>query len=173
MYPGEIRKLVERLDKPYVMILIGPPLSGKTTFLNTVLIPDTFRHISTDNLVLELDKVGDGDYDRAWKEADWKFIKKYVKDQMRECNEASENTVIDFTNLRGKRRRSNLGFFSKKFYKIAVIFPILEDDEYDIRNKSRFIAEKKSIKKNLMKELIDSTQPIDPKLEKYDKIIRL
>ncbi len=173
MNAGRIRKLLERLDKPYVMILIGPPLSGKTTFMKTVLVPGTYKHISTDNLVLELDKVGDGDYDRSWREADWKFIEKYVKDQMRACNEAGENAVIDFTNLRGKRRRSNLGFFSKKFYKIAVIFPILEDEEYEKRNKKRALLEKKNIKAEHQKELIKSAQPIDPKFENYDKIIRL
>ena len=125
MNTTRIKKLIEGLDRPYVLVLIGPPLSGKTTFVNEVLEKGTFEHISTDKTLMEFDKKQDGNYDRAWSEADWKKVRKTVKDQMRSCNEEKRNAVIDFTNLRSKRRQSSLSFFDKDFYKIAVIFPVL------------------------------------------------
>jgi predicted kinase len=173
MNSGSIKKLIENLDRPYVMVLIGPPLSGKTTFLKEVLEPGTFRHISSDEMLKSMDTVGDGDYDRAWREADWKQVNKKVKIDMRQANNLKENAVIDFTNMRSKRRISNLSFWDKDYYKIAVIFPILDKEEYRRRNTKRNTEEKKFISDKVMTEMIESFQPIDKKFEKFDKIIRL
>ena len=76
------------------------------------------------------------------------------------------------TNMVVKRRNQTLSFFDDSFYKVAVIFPILTDDEYSERNNIRNINENKWIPPFVIKSMIDSYQ--EPTTEEgYDKIIKL
>jgi len=169
---NKIKKLIEKIGKPYVMVLIGPPLSGKTTFLKNFIEDDTYKHISSDALVLSLDKIQDGDYNRAWKEADWKLINKTLKSEILESYKNRDNVVFDLTNLTHKRRRSNLSNFSKDYYKIAVIFPILSDNEYLYRNSKRNDEENKNMSMHVIRRMISSYQPIRDN-EGFDRVISL
>jgi hypothetical protein len=56
--------------------------------------------------------------------------------------------------------------------KVAVIFPILEWDEYRKRNTKRQQEEMKFIPENVIKNMISSYQPINPS-EGFDKVISL
>jgi len=164
---------LEGLDKPWVMVLIGPPLSGKTTFIKNVLTEQEFTHVSYDNMIMELDPIQDGDYERAWKQTNWKMVNKACKSLMRKCNENRENAVIDYTNMNSKRRQSNLSFFDKEYYKIAVKFPILEMEEYRERNRIRMRTESKIISDDTIEFFLKQYNPINPKMEKFDKVIEL
>jgi hypothetical protein len=71
-----------------------------------------------------------------------------------------------------KRRTYNLSFFGAEYNKIAVIFPILSDEEYEIRNQKRKIEEQKFIPIHILKNMIASYQNVT-KEEGFDKILSL
>ena len=72
------------------------------------------------------------------------------------------------TNMTIKRRRSTLKYFTD-FYKEAVVFPVLSNDEYERRNNIRTVNENKSIPLFVLKSMLDSYQE-PTKEEGFDKI---
>jgi hypothetical protein len=76
------------------------------------------------------------------------------------------------TNMTSKRRSHNLSYFDDSYSKIAVIFPILEWDEYVLRNEKRQKEEQKFIPLSVIKSMISSYQPISEQ-EDFDKVISL
>jgi len=76
------------------------------------------------------------------------------------------------TNMTRKRRIQNLSYFDDKYYKSAIIFPILSDKEYESRNEKRTISEKKTISIHVIKNMISSYQTLS-KEEGFDKILSL
>jgi hypothetical protein len=71
-----------------------------------------------------------------------------------------------------KRRTYNLSFFGDEYTKIAVIFPILSDEEYSRRNTKRKDEEQKFIPPYVLKNMIGSYQTVT-KEEGFDKIVSL
>jgi len=67
-----------------------------------------------------------------------------------------------------KRRRSTLKYFTD-FYKEAVVFPVLSNEEYDRRNKIRTVNENKSIPLAVLRTMLNSYQS-PTKEEGFDKI---
>jgi tRNA uridine 5-carbamoylmethylation protein Kti12 len=65
-----------------------------------------------------------------------------------------------------------LRYFDDTFYKVAVIFPILSDDEYQKRNIDRNSKENKWIPPSVIKSMIDSYQQ-PTTVEGFDNIISL
>ena len=76
------------------------------------------------------------------------------------------------TNMTRKRRISNLDYFGDEYYKVAVIFPILDESEYERRNLKRKEEEHKWIPPHVLKSMISSYQSVT-KEEGFDKIISL
>jgi hypothetical protein len=81
-----------------------------------------------------------------------------------------KSVIVDMTNMTIKRRLSTLKYFGDNFYRIAVIFPILSDEEYQIRNQKRISEENKDLPLRIIKRMISSYQPIS-KEEGFNKII--
>ena len=63
---------LDKLKDPYVIILIGPPLSGKTTWINKNFEPGSFELISRDQIVLDIH--GEDDYNTAFNTVDQKEV---------------------------------------------------------------------------------------------------
>jgi hypothetical protein len=76
------------------------------------------------------------------------------------------------TNLTAKRRTYNLSFFDDDYYKVAVIFPILEWKEFQARNEKRKVEENKFIPEFVIKNMINSYKSIKDE-EGFDKVISL
>jgi hypothetical protein len=76
------------------------------------------------------------------------------------------------THMGSKRRRLNLDYFSDDYFKLGVIFPILDDSEYERRNKKRIEEENKNLPMHIIKRMISQYQPIKP-VEGFSKVIRL
>ena len=76
------------------------------------------------------------------------------------------------TNMTLKRRRATLNYFSDYYYKVAVIFPILSDEEYKTRNDKRIVEENKDLPMHVIKNMISSYQPISTE-EGFDEVISL
>lgn len=150
-----------------VIVLVGTPLSGKSTFIRENY-PDALV-ICRDQLVLDV--FGSDDYNKAFKEVDHKVVDKLLDLKLKEAN-SHELVIIDMTNLVPRRRRSTLNYFSKDFIKEAIVFPFLSDDEYLKRNNKRNELENKSIPMGVIKSMIESY--VAPTLDEgFDKITLL
>lgn len=156
-------------NTPWVILLVGPPLSGKTTFLRNEMVEFDYETISRDDIVLEL--FGRDDYNTAFKEVNQKKVDQILKSKLEGLSKSGKNVVIDMTNMTRKRRASNLSYFPNH-YKVAIIFPILEFSEYEIRNKKRTEEEKKTIPMFVIKNMISSYQTIS-KIEGFDKVFSI
>ena len=63
---------IETLKQPFVILLVGPPMSGKTTWINTNF-PD-IDVISRDEILMEV--YGSRDYTEAFRNVDQKLVDK-------------------------------------------------------------------------------------------------
>lgn len=159
---------LDKLKEPYVIILIGPPLSGKTTWIRQNFGSGSFELISRDEIVLDLH--GNGDYNTAFKTVDQTEVDRILVNKILASAKEKKNVIIDMTNMTSKRRKYNLSFFDDEYYKLAVIFPILKDEEYVSRDKKRTEEENKSIPMSVVKNMISSYQPVS-KEEGFNSVI--
>jgi predicted kinase len=157
-----------KLKEPFLILLIGPTLSGKSTWIRNKY--PNVNVVSRDEILMEV--AGTRDYNKAFESVNHKLVDKVLAERLKESNDSKLSTIIDMTNMVVKRRNQTLSFFDDSFYKVAVIFPILTDDEYSERNNIRNINENKWIPPFVIKSMIDSYQ--EPTTEEgYDKIIKL
>jgi len=159
---------IKNLKEPFVIILIGPPLSGKTTWVRENF-PNTLV-VSRDEILMDV--YGSRNYTEAYRGVDNKEVDKVLNRALVDANRSGENVIIDMTHMGSKRRRVNLSYFNKKYYKVGVIFPILSDEEYISRNDKRVKEENKNIPGRIVKGMIEGYQPIRPK-EGFDRVISL
>ena len=106
------------LKTPYVLLLIGPPLVGKSFFCRKFMeeIDSDVTIISRDEIVKEV--YGDDNYDEAFKNVDQKKVNYILSETMKEAGEYDKNVIIDMTNMTSKRRRGTLQNFDN-FNKIS------------------------------------------------------
>ena len=157
---------MKNIKEPFVMMLIGPTLSGKSTYIKNNY-PNT-QVISRDEIVMEV--FGSRDYNLAFKEVDQKEVDRVLAERLKEANDLKTSVIIDMTNMTVKRRMVTLRNFGKDFTRIADVFPILSDEEYTKRNIDRNAKENKWIPPFVIKSMIDSYQ--EPTLEEgYDRIV--
>jgi predicted kinase len=154
--------------EPFVIILIGPPLSGKSFFVRQNF--PTTKVISRDDIIMEI--YGEGNYGEAFQKVDQKEVDKILHQRMRDANKEKVNVIIDMTHMGSKRRKFNLDFFDDDYYKLGIIFPILSDEEYIKRNEKRNQEEDKNIEMYIIKRMISQYQPIREE-EGFDKVISL
>jgi predicted kinase len=156
------------LKEPFVIILIGPPLSGKSTWIRENF--PTTEVISRDETVMEV--YGSRNYTEAFNNVDQKEVDRVLTQKFIDANAAKKNVIVDMTHMASKRRKQNLNYFSDDYYKLGVIFPILSDDEYERRNQKRIEEENKDLPMRIVKSMISSYQPITPD-EGFNKVITL
>jgi predicted kinase len=160
--------MIKNIKEPFVIILIGPPLSGKTTWVRNNF-PDV-NVISRDEILMEV--YGSDNYDEAFKNVNQKRVDRVLHERLVSADENMENVIVDMTHMTSKRRKHNLNYFGDDYYKVGVIFPILSDDEYEKRNQKRSDEENKYIPIGVIKRMISSYQTIQSD-EGFDKIISL
>jgi len=159
---------MEKIKEPFVMMLIGPTLSGKSTYIRSNY--PSAEVISRDEIVMEV--FGSRDYNSAFKEVDQKEVDRRLADRLTAAAAAKKNVIVDMTNMTVKRRMATLRNFGKDFTRVAVVFPILSDEEYEKRNIDRNAKENKWIPPFVIKSMIDSYQEPSP-AEGYDRTIFL
>jgi predicted kinase len=158
----------KHLKEPFVIILIGPPLSGKTTWIRENF--PTTEVISRDEIVMEV--YGSRNYTEAFNNVDQKEVDRVLTQRFIDANSSKKNVIVDMTHMASKRRKQNLNYFSNDYYKLGVIFPILSDEEYERRNKKRIEEENKDLPMKIVKSMISSYQPIGTD-EGFNKVITL
>ena len=159
---------LKQLKEPFVIILIGPPLSGKSTWIRENF--PTTEVISRDETVMEV--YGSRNYTEAFNNVDQKEVDRVLTQKFLDANASKKSVIVDMTHMASKRRKQNLNYFSNDYYKLGVIFPILSDDEYVRRNQKRIEEENKDLPMKIVKSMISSYQPITLD-EGFNKVITL
>lgn len=159
---------LKNLKQPFVVILIGPPLSGKSTWIRNNF-PDV-EVISRDETLMEV--YGSRNYTEAFNNVDQRRVDAVLESKFKNANDEKKSVIVDMTHMGSKRRKMNLNYFTDDYYKIGVIFPILSDEEYQRRNEKRKKEENKDIPFNVIKRMISQYQPIRED-EGFDKVISL
>ena len=153
------------MNKPFVILLVGVPLSGKSTWIRNN--HPNIRIVSRDELVMEV--YGSDDYNAAFKEVDQKEVDRALDLRLKEVNRNKENVIVDMTNMVVSRRTKTLRYFSDDYFKEVIVFPVLETEEYDRRNKERNVNENKWIPPFVISSMLNSYQV--PTLDEgFDKI---
>jgi len=159
---------LSKIKEPFVIILVGPPLSGKTTWIRKNF--PTTEVISRDETVMEV--YGSRNYTEAFNNVDQKEVDRVLTKKFVDANAQKKSVIVDMTHMASNRRKQNLNYFSDDYFKLAVIFPILSEDEYITRNKKRIEEENKDLPMRIVKSMISSYQPIS-KEEGFHKIVSL
>ncbi len=155
--------------EPFVAILVGPPLSGKSTWVRNNYDEGDVTIISRDQLVMDV--YGSNNYSDAFKNVNQKEVDRLLISNITTASKSNKNVIIDMTHMSAKRRKYNLSFFPNH-YKVAVIFPILDEVEYNRRNELRNVEENKFIPEHIIKNMISNYQTIQ-KEEGFNKIISI
>lgn len=153
------------MKKPNVILLVGHPLVGKSTWLKNNYT--NAKIISRDDIVLEV--YGSDDYNTAFGFVDQKEVDKILNKRLLEAALLSDDIIIDMTNMMSKSRMKKIRKFPNH-NKLAVIFPHLDEDEIIKRNQYRLLTDKKSIPISVVKNMIDTYQE-PTKDEGFDEII--
>ncbi len=160
---------LKELNSPFVVLLVGVPMSGKSTWVRDNISEDTVV-ISRDRILMDV--YGSDNYNDAFNNVDQGKVDKALLRTINDSVSNGENVVIDMTNISAKTRRRNLSYFTKDYTKVAVVFPILTNDEYNRRNDFRKINENKSIPFGVLRNMIESFT-IPTMEEGFNEIIKL
>ena len=156
--------------KSKVILLVGPPLSGKDTYLRSQDYSD-FTIISRDDILMSLHDTND--YSEAFHKVDQKEVDRLLIQKIQDCIDNKKNVIINMTNLSKKGRNRHLSKFPNSDYeKIAVVFPKLDIDEYINRNLKRKNEENKFIPLNVIESMISNWEDVTSD-EGFDQIIKL
>jgi len=167
---ANIPYFLKTIKPPFVIIMVGPPLVGKSTAIRKWLYTydGDVNVISRDAILLE--QYGSNDYSAAFKSVNQKEVDRILISRIEEANSNKENVIIDMTNLTPKRRGYNLSFFDDDYTRVAVIFDILDFKELSARNEKRKLEENKFIPENVISNMCNSYTPIKDS-EGFHKVI--
>ena len=156
--------------KSKVILLVGPPLSGKDTYLR-IGIYSHYEIISRDDILMSLHK--NDNYTEAFSSVDQKMVDKILNKQIIDCVDKKKDVIINMTNLSKKSRQRHLSKFPSDYYeKIAIVFPKLDTKEYFSRNTERKEKENKFIPVSIIESMIHNWENVTTD-EGFDKIINL
>ena len=170
----DIFNIFTKIQTPYLITLVGPPLCGKSTFIKFLKAHcvskghQAFYVISRDDILLDI--AGTDDYTEAWNSVDQNIVNDKLKERFESFSNSDENTIIDMTNMTSKGRVKNNEKF-ENHYKVAVVLE-WDKDELIKRNDIRNENENKFIPLNVINSMIENYTY--PNLsEGFDLIIKL
>jgi predicted kinase len=156
--------------KSKVILLVGPPLSGKDTYLRSKDFSN-FVIISRDDILMSLHNTND--YSDAFNQVDQKLVDKLLNQKIQDCIDNKKNVIINMTNLSKKSRNKHLCKFPNSDYeKIAIVFPKLNLCDYINRNDNRKKEENKFIPVGVIQSMIENWQEVTED-EGFNTIIKL
>jgi predicted kinase len=131
---------------PKMIILIGPPASGKSTWRESFLAGQTEEWViaSTDDLVDAWAAQRGLTYNEAHGKAPWGDFNKTFKYAVRNAQTAGKNIIIDRTSMSAKNRRDYFKNLPEGYEVEAVVF-VVPQPELERRMKERFEATGKSV----------------------------
>ena len=107
---------------PQIILLVGLPGSGKSTFVNNYRLKKHGIIASTDNIIEEKAKEQGLTYSQIFHKLDFKEIERQMKDDIRKAVAEKQNIIVDQTNMSDKSRASKMGLVPKSYDKYAIVF---------------------------------------------------
>lgn len=152
------------MNNPQIILLVGVPLSGKSTYIHSLENKDDFVILSTDDIIQTLADRHQSTYNAMWeKYIDWAWQEFNI--QFKEALKAKKNIIIDQTNLTCKSRRRKLTQVPKCYTKVGIQFEIPSWEELYKRNEQRY---GKHMSYKVLKGMIDIMQPISMFEDTFD-----
>jgi len=111
-------------------LLVGPPCSGKSTYLENT----DKTIISRDNILMELAETDN--YSVAWNEVNQDEINKKLQENINKALQEDKDVIFDMTNMTFKSRMQKIERFKNKFNMDCVVF-LTPFNELLKRNKLR------------------------------------
>jgi predicted kinase len=140
---------------PYCHILIGPPASGKSTWISKNVDLHNFEVLSTDQLIEDYAKMLGKTYNNVFND----YIDQATKTFFNKINimvTYNKNIIIDRTNMTVKSRNKILDLIPEDYVKVAIVFECSDQQEYIKRLNSR---PGKVIPWNVIESMKKSYQP--------------
>lgn len=153
-----IRQIQQLLadDKKLMMVMIGPPGSGKSTLIAAMQEAGIiFRIASTDAIVDEYAATHGITYSQAHQKVNWKDAQSKFKTIIRQSANDGVNIVIDRTNMGEKARRGYFDVIRNRGYTAVALNMQCDDRELQKRIDERAAATGKFIPKHVMKDMME------------------
>ena len=151
--------LVYKCDAPYIpratkgeaIILVGPPMSGKSTWMKKNA--EGYTVISRDEMVLKLAKTDD--YGDAWAKVDQDKVNAAYELHKKEVVKRDEKIIFDLTHMTAKGRNRSLQGLPRDMKRVCVVF-ITSIETLKERNLKRTKEENKHIPDYVLKNMMGS-----------------
>lgn len=153
--------------RPYALILVGLPGSGKSTFIST--LPEYFQVLSTDNIIQAFAIECGISYNTAFHSFGMNEAERIFNADFNETLRQRLDFVIDQTNVSVKVRARKLARIPKEYHKVAVVFT-LPDDVLAARLAKRAEEDAKFIPPHVLTDM-RSRFEMPTKAEGFDEVI--
>ncbi len=160
-------------SSPEFIMLVGLPGSGKSTYIQRILIEYPEKEyivLSTDNIIEAWGSAEGLTYTQAFNKFNFKKAQSAFNVQFRQALNAHANIIVDRTNLTPKGRAKMLSQVLSDYKKIAVVFEV-ESNELKRRLNERAEKTGKFIPEKVVAQMMASYQP--PSRSEFDVIKRV
>lgn len=143
-------------DKKLMVVMIGPPGSGKSTLINAMREDGlVFPVASTDDFVDSYAAAHGISYSEAHHKVNWKDAQAKFKTIIRESANKGVSFIIDRTNMGEKVRRGYFDAVRNRGYTNIALNLQCDDKELQKRIDERAAATGKHIPKSVLKEMME------------------
>lgn len=153
-----IRQIQQLLtdNKKLMMVMIGPPGSGKSTLVAAMQEAGIiFRIASTDAIIDEYAAIHGITYSQAHHKINWKDAQSKFKNDIRQTINDGVNLVIDRTNMGEKARRGYFDAIRNRGYTAVALNMQCDDQVLQKRIDDRAAATGKNIPPSVLKEMLE------------------
>jgi predicted kinase len=164
----EFKIYTKNLTKPFSVVLVGLPLSGKDTLIDRLGLSN-IQIISRDAIIENL--FPGESYREAYSSVDSKAIDKLFFKQLEESINSKQSVLINATHLRIKRRRKINLRIPPEYVKLAIQLPVPSLEDYEQRNQNRRDQTGKHISRKVFEEMVNLFEPVTEE-EGFDQIFR-
>lgn len=140
---------------PKLIVLVGPPASGKSTWREKFLSTQTDEWIicSTDDLVEKWAKPRGLTYDEAFSKVPWGDINHSFKNTLKKSIAEGKNVIVDRTSMGAKVRKDYLRHLPAEGYEAEAVVFVVDDAELRRRLDERAAKTGKTIPEYVMKSM--------------------
>lgn len=112
------------LESPLMIVLIGAPGTGKSTFIKELQEYISVTVASTDDQIDAYAAKHGLTYSQAFAKINFKTLKRQMEADIIGAVRGNKHVVIDQTNMHRKSRKDKLAMSSVAYQKVAVVFEV-------------------------------------------------